>query len=73
MSSFSWFDSIIIAKDIWFDSEESRKFLRDLFGDVRMLAEDTGMMNRVSRRVWKAMKIDGRSSRFRSQPASAAA
>ncbi|MBS45875.1 MAG: hypothetical protein CMH83_22410 [Nocardioides sp.] len=62
-----------VAKDIWFDSEESRKFLRDLFGDVRMLAEDTGMMNRVSRRVWKAMKIDGRSSRFRSQPASAAA
>ena len=62
-----------VAKEIWFDSPESQKFLRDLFGDVRMLAEDTGMMNAASRRVWRAMGIDGRSSRFRSEPASAAA
>jgi hypothetical protein len=38
-----------------------------------MLAENTGMMNPVSRRVWRAMGIDGRASRFRSEPASAAA
>ncbi|MDQ4051112.1 MAG: diiron oxygenase [Actinomycetota bacterium] len=62
-----------VARDIWFDSPESQKFLRDLFADVRMLAEETGMMNKASRRVWKAMKIDGRSSRYRSEPASAAA
>ena len=31
------------------------------------------MMNPVSRRVWKLMKIDGRPSRYRSEPASAAA
>jgi hypothetical protein len=62
-----------VVKQVWFDSEESQKFLRDLFGDVRMLAESTGMMNPVSRRVWKAMGIDGRPSRFRSEPASAAA
>jgi len=61
-----------VAKDIWFDSPESQKFLRDLFADVRMLAEETGMMNKASRRVWQAMKIDGRSSRYRSEPASAA-
>lgn len=61
-----------VAKEIWFDSPESQKFLRDLFGDVRMLAEQTGMMNAASRRVWKAMKIDGRSSRYRSEPMSAA-
>lgn len=47
--------------------------LRDLFGDVRMLTEECGLMNRVSRMVWRWMKIDGRPSRYRSQPASAAA
>lgn len=62
-----------VMKEVYWGSPESRKFLRDLFGDVRMLAESTGMMNPVSRRVWRAMGIDGRPSRFRSEPASAAA
>ncbi len=61
-----------VVKDLYWRQPESRKMLRDLFGDVRMLAEDTGMMNRTSRQVWRLMKIDGRSSRFRSEPASAA-
>ncbi len=62
-----------VMKDLYWDKPESRKMLRDLFGDVRMLAEETQMMNPVSRRVWRLMKIDGRSSRYRSEPASAAA
>ena len=62
-----------VMKEVYWDSPESRKFLRDLFGDVRMLAETTGMMNPVSRRIWRALGIDGRPSRFRSEPASAAA
>ena len=62
-----------VVKELYWDKPESRKMLRDLFGDVRMLAEDTRMMNPVSRRVWRLMKIDGRSSRYRSEPASAAA
>ncbi|SFI71618.1 AurF N-oxygenase family protein [Nocardioides psychrotolerans] len=62
-----------VVKEIYWDSPEGAKMLRDLFGDVRMLAEETGMMNPVSRRVWRLMRIDGRSSRFRSEPASAAA
>ncbi len=62
-----------VVKDLYWDLPESRKVLRDLFGDVRMLAEETQMMNPVSRRVWKLMRIDGRSSRYRSEPASAAA
>jgi hypothetical protein len=60
-----------VVKELYWDNPESRKMLRDLFGDVRTLAEDTQMMNPVSRRVWQLMKIDGRSSRFRSEPASA--
>ena len=62
-----------VVKEVYWDSPESQKFLRDLFGDVRMLAETTGMMNPASRRVWRALGIDGRASRFRSEPASAAA
>jgi hypothetical protein len=62
-----------VVRDLYWRDPESRKMLRDLFADVRMLAEDTGMMNRPARLVWRLMKIDGRSSRFRSEPASAAA
>jgi hypothetical protein len=61
-----------VVREIWWRDEESKKFLRDLFADVRMLAERTGMLNPASRFLWRAMGIDGRSSRFRSQPASAA-
>ena len=61
-----------VMKELFWESEEAQKMLRDLFGDVRMLAESSGMMNRPARRVWKAMKIDGRPSRYRSEPASAA-
>lgn len=61
-----------VVKEVWWNSERSQKVLRDMFGDVRMLAEDTGLMNATARRVWTAMKINGKASRFRSEPASAA-
>ncbi|MEX0427678.1 diiron oxygenase [Nocardioides sp. DS6] len=61
-----------VAKEIWWESPESRKMLRDLFSDVRMLADNLGLRNRVTKQIWKAMKIDGRPARFRSEPASAA-
>ena len=62
-----------VVKDVYWRRPESRRMLRDLFADVRMLAENAGMMNRVSRLLWRLLKIDGRPSRFRSQPSSAAA
>ncbi|MEN8706861.1 MAG: diiron oxygenase [Nocardioides marinisabuli] len=63
-----------VAAEVYWDSPESQKFLRDLFGDVRMLADETGMRrNRVARWLWRRMDIDGRPSRFRGEPASAAA
>jgi hypothetical protein len=37
-----------------------------------MLAEELGLMNRVSRLVWRALGIHGSPSRFRSEPKSAA-
>ncbi|MCW2797394.1 diiron oxygenase [Nocardioides sp.] len=61
-----------VVKDVYWRQPHSRKMLRDLFADVRMLAEEIGMMNRASRAVWRLCKIDGRPARFRSEPASAA-
>ncbi|MGB3698089.1 MAG: diiron oxygenase [Gordonia sp. (in: high G+C Gram-positive bacteria)] len=58
-----------VMKDIFWRSDESKAFLSGVFGDVRMLAEQCGLMNPVSRQVWRAMGIDGRASRYRSEPA----
>ena len=57
-----------VVRELYWDNPESRRFLSDLFGDVRMLAEESGLMNRTSRRLWKALKIDGRPSRDRGEP-----
>ncbi|GGG24277.1 hypothetical protein GCM10007304_42660 [Rhodococcoides trifolii] len=62
-----------VVDEVYWDNEASQKVLRDMFGDVRKMATDVGLMNRVSRRVWRALGIDGRPSRFRSEPSSAAA
>ena len=43
--------------------------LRDMFGDVRMLCHDTGLINPIAKLVWRVCKIDGRPSRYRSEPA----
>lgn len=57
-----------VKKDVFFGKPESRQFLRDMFGDVRMLCEETGLMNPVARLIWKLCKIDGAPSRYRSEP-----
>lgn len=57
-----------VIKDLYWERPESRVMLSDLFADVRMLAEESGLMTRTSRRVWKWLKIDGRPSRYRSEP-----
>ncbi|MFJ7126066.1 diiron oxygenase [Streptomyces sp. NPDC098101] len=62
-----------VVKDIFWKSPDGERMLRDLFSDVRMLAEDIGLMNRTSRKVWRALRIDGRPSRFRGEPAPHAA
>lgn len=57
-----------VKKEIFFGSPEARQFLRDMFGDVRMLCEDTGLMNPFSRLMWRLCKIYGQPSRYRSEP-----
>ena len=57
-----------VRKEIFFKSPQSRKMLRDMFGDVRMLAEDTGLMNPVAKLMWRICRINGQASRYRSEP-----
>ena len=57
-----------VRKEIFFKSPGSRKMLRDMFGDVRMLAEDTGLMNPLAKLMWRICRIDGKASRYRSEP-----
>ena len=57
-----------VRKELFFRSPESRKLLQDVFGDVRMLCYDTGMMSPPAKLVWRLCKIAGPPSRFRSEP-----
>ncbi|KQU28834.1 AurF N-oxygenase family protein [Rhodococcus sp. Leaf233] len=57
-----------VKTDLFWGTEQSQHALQDYFGDVRMLATDTGMMNRAARLMWKLCGIDGKASRFRSEP-----
>lgn len=58
-----------VREEIFWSSDDAQKSLRDYFADVRMLADNAGLMNPVSKMVWKALKIDGKRSRYRSEPA----
>jgi uncharacterized membrane protein HdeD (DUF308 family) len=51
-----------------FRSADSRHVLHDMFGDVRMLCHDVGLMNPFAVLMWRICKIDGRPSRYRNEP-----
>jgi hypothetical protein len=57
-----------VRKEIFFKSPESRQMLRDMFGDVRMLAHDTGLLNPLAKIIWRICRINGAPSRYRSEP-----
>ncbi|MGE0220864.1 AurF N-oxygenase family protein, partial [Mycolicibacterium sp.] len=57
-----------VKKEIFFGTPQARQFLRDMFGDVRMLCHETGLMNPLARLMWRICKIDGPPSRYRSEP-----
>jgi hypothetical protein len=57
-----------VRKEVFFRSPESRQMLRDMFGDVRMLCRDAGLMNPLAKLMWRICKIDGKASRYRSEP-----
>jgi hypothetical protein len=57
-----------VMREAFWQREESKAILRGYFGDVRMLAEELGLMNPAARQVWKACGIDGKPSRYRGEP-----
>jgi len=57
-----------VRKELFFDATDSRQTLRDMFGDVRMLCHDVGLMNPLALLMWRICKIDGGPSRYRSEP-----
>ncbi|KAA1399226.1 AurF N-oxygenase family protein [Aeromicrobium ginsengisoli] len=58
-----------VMKDLYWRAPESRERLQELFGDVRMLADQSELRkNRMARWMWKLCRIDGRPSRYRSEP-----
>ena len=57
-----------MRKESFFGAPESREALRDMYGDVRMLCDDVGLMNPLALLVWRMCKIDGQPSRYRGEP-----
>ena len=57
-----------VPRPLPFGRPESRKFLRDMLGDVRTLARDAKLFSPLAKPMWRICKIDGRSSRYRSEP-----
>jgi uncharacterized membrane protein HdeD (DUF308 family) len=49
-------------------SAYSRQRLGAVFGDLRMLCHEVGLMNPLARLIWRICKIDGPASRYRSEP-----
>jgi len=72
LSFFKEFDIPRSVRKEFFNAPESRQTLRNMFGDVRMLCYDVGLMNPLARLMWRICKIDGSPSRYRNEPQRAA-
>ncbi|MEV6069050.1 diiron oxygenase [Nocardia sp. NPDC052001] len=57
-----------VRKELFYGSEDSKQAFSDYFIDVRALAKEIGLMNPISKRVWKMFGIAGAASRYRSEP-----
>lgn len=57
-----------VRREAFWRSPHSKALMAGYFGDMRALARDLGLMNRVSRAVWRRLGIDGPATRYRSEP-----
>jgi hypothetical protein len=57
-----------VYREAFWRGPRSRAIMASYFGDMRALAEEVGLMNPVSRRLWKRLGIDGEPSRYRGEP-----
>lgn len=57
-----------VYREAFWRSRQSRAIMASYFGDMRALAEEVGLMNPVSRRLWRRLGIAGEPSRYRGEP-----
>ncbi|UJA21612.1 diiron oxygenase [Thermoleophilia bacterium SCSIO 60948] len=57
-----------VYREAFWRSPHSRAVMASYLADMRALATDTGLMNPVSRRLWKRLGIGGEPSRYRGEP-----
>jgi P-aminobenzoate N-oxygenase AurF len=57
-----------VRQELFFNAPDSRQALRDMYGDVRMLCDDVGLMNPFALLLWRICKINGQPSRYRGEP-----
>jgi hypothetical protein len=57
-----------VVKEVFWDSPAGRELLQGMFGDVRALADEIGVVNPVTGVLWKVLGINGKASRFRGAP-----
>ena len=57
-----------VRKELFFNAPDSRLALRYMYGDVRMLCDDVGLMNPLALMLWRICKINGQPSRYRGEP-----
>lgn len=57
-----------VYREAFWRSPHSQRVMASYFGDMRRLATETGLMNRVSRRLWDALGIGGEPTNYRGEP-----
>lgn len=57
-----------VMRAAFWEAPRSREIMAGYFDDMRALADELGLMNRFTRWLWRSLGIDGRRSRYRSEP-----
>ncbi len=56
-----------VIKEVYWNGPQGAELLSETFSDLRMLADEMGLLNRVTRPVWKLLGMGGRPSRYRGE------
>ncbi len=57
-----------VMREAFFASPASKRILANFFGDMRALAGEIGLINPITRPLWRLVGIDGEPSRYRGAP-----
>lgn len=57
-----------VMREAFWDSPHARRVLAGYFADMRTLADSAGIYTTGSRRLWRALGVDGPRARYRSEP-----